>query len=40
VLVETGFLSNHQEHIKLTSPLYRQKVAEAIARGILDYAND
>jgi N-acetylmuramoyl-L-alanine amidase len=40
VLVETGFLSNHQEHSKLISPLYRQKMAEIIARGVLDYANE
>jgi N-acetylmuramoyl-L-alanine amidase len=40
VLVETGFLTNHQEHNKLISPLYRQKMAEIIARGVLDYAND
>jgi N-acetylmuramoyl-L-alanine amidase len=40
VLVETGFLSNHQEHNKLVSSLYRQKMAEVIARGILDYANE
>ena len=40
VLVETGFLSNRQEHNKLTLPLYRQKIAEVIARGVLDYANE
>jgi len=40
VLVETGFLSNRQEHSKLGSPLYRQKLAEIIARGVLDYANE
>ena len=40
VLVETGFLSNRQEHNKLISSLYRQKLAEIIARGILDYANE
>lgn len=40
VLVETGFLSNHQEHGKLISSLYRQKLAEIIARGVLDYANE
>jgi N-acetylmuramoyl-L-alanine amidase len=40
VLVETGFLSNRQEHNKLISPLYRQKMAEVIARGVLDYANE
>ena len=40
VLVETGFLSNRQEHNKLISPGYRQAMAEIIARGILDYANE
>lgn len=40
VLVETGFLSNRQEHNKLITPLYRQAMAEIIARGILDYANE
>lgn len=40
VLVETGFLSNHIERNKLFSSLYRQKLAEIIARGILDYANE
>jgi N-acetylmuramoyl-L-alanine amidase len=40
VLVETGFLSNRPEHNKLISPSYRQKMAEIIARGVLDYAND
>ena len=40
VLVETGFLSNRQEYNKLISPLYHQKMAEIIARGILDYANE
>ena len=40
VLVETGFLSNRQEHNKLISPVYRQKMAEIVARGVLDYANE
>jgi len=40
VLVETGFLSNHTEHNKLMSSVYRQKMAEIIARGVLDYANE
>ncbi len=40
VLVETGFLSNRQEHRKLMMPVYRQKMAEIIARGVLDYANE
>ncbi|MDE2027174.1 MAG: N-acetylmuramoyl-L-alanine amidase [Candidatus Omnitrophica bacterium] len=40
VLIETGFLSNRQDHNKLVSSFYRQKLAEVIARGILDYANE
>jgi N-acetylmuramoyl-L-alanine amidase len=40
VLVETGFLTNHQDRSKLISPFYRQKMAEIIARGVLDYANE
>ncbi len=40
VLVETGFLSNRTERNKLILPDYRQKIAEIIARGVLDYAND
>jgi N-acetylmuramoyl-L-alanine amidase len=40
VLVETGFLSNRQEYDKLASSVYRQKMADIIARGILDYANE
>jgi N-acetylmuramoyl-L-alanine amidase len=40
VLVETGFLSNRQERNKLIVPEYRQKIAQIIARGVLDYAND
>jgi N-acetylmuramoyl-L-alanine amidase len=40
VLVETGFLSNRSEHSKLTSSSYRQKMAEIIARGVMDYANE
>ncbi len=40
ILVETGFLSNRQERNKLIVPEYRQKIAQVIARGVLDYAND
>jgi len=40
ILVETGFLSNRQERNKLVLPEYRQKIAQIIARGVLDYAND
>ena len=40
VLVEVGFLTNRQEERKLHSSSYRQKLAEAIARSILNYATD
>lgn len=40
VLVETGFLSNRQDRSKLISSFYRQKMAEIIAKGILNYANE
>ena len=38
VLVETGFLTNTQEEQKLNSGGYRQRMAEAITRSIIDYA--
>ena len=38
ILVETAFLSNPGDFALLTSPAWRQKVAEAIAQGIGDYA--
>lgn len=37
ILVETGFLSNHQERADLADSGYRKAVAGAIARGIRDY---
>lgn len=37
VLVEAGFLSNPGEEARLGDEAYRQKVAEAIARAVLDY---
>jgi N-acetylmuramoyl-L-alanine amidase len=40
VLVEAGFLSNDAEARKINTPAYRQKIAEAIAAGIKDYAAD
>lgn len=39
VLVEGGFLSNPEEAKKLNATAYRQRLAEAIAAGILDYLN-
>jgi N-acetylmuramoyl-L-alanine amidase len=39
VLVEAGFLSNTAEAKKISTPEYRQKIAEAVADGIKAYAN-
>lgn len=36
-LVECGFLSNRAEALKLGDPVYRDRMARAIAQGILDY---
>ncbi len=36
-LAEVGFLSNAEEEAKLSDPAYRQKAAEAIAHGVLEY---
>lgn len=39
VLVEVGFLSNPKEEKLLVTPAYRQKIADGLAKSILDYAN-
>lgn len=38
VLVESGFLSNDEEAQLIATPAYRQRIAEALAAGIGDYA--
>ena len=38
-IVECGFLSNVQEEKKLRDSEYRQKIAEAIANGLMAYFN-
>jgi len=38
VLVELGFLSNKVEARKISTPVYRERIAEAMADGIGDYA--
>lgn len=40
VLIEVGFLTNRKEEEELSSPIYRQKVAQAIARSIISYATN
>lgn len=37
ILVETSFISNHEEEKRLSSPEYRKKIAESIARGVSAY---
>lgn len=40
ILIETAFLSNKEEETKLRDPYWREKIAKAIAEGILDYRAD
>jgi N-acetylmuramoyl-L-alanine amidase len=37
LLVETGFISNAQEELKLRNPQYQQKIAHALMFGITEY---
>lgn len=37
VLIETGFLSNHEEESKLATAAYRRQIANAIYRGLIAY---
>lgn len=39
VLAEVGFISNPQEETQLSKPEQRQKIAEALYRGVAGYAN-
>lgn len=38
VLVECGFVSNRREETKLLTDAYRERIAQGLARGILNYA--
>ncbi|NYZ77386.1 N-acetylmuramoyl-L-alanine amidase [Candidatus Micrarchaeota archaeon] len=40
VLVEAGYISNRYEESKFNSPGYADKVADAVAQGILSYKNE
>lgn len=37
LLIETGFLSNEAEARRLKNPVYQQRIAEAIAKGVQHY---
>ena len=37
ILVETSFISNNEEEKRLSSPEYRKKIAESIAKGVSAY---
>jgi len=39
VLVEVGYLSNPESEARLSTEGYRQRLADAIARGIIDFLN-
>jgi N-acetylmuramoyl-L-alanine amidase len=38
VLAEIGFLSNSRDERNLSRPEYRQKIAEALYRGVSEYS--
>jgi len=38
VLAEIGFLSNNKDEKNLSRPEYRQKVAEALYKGVAQYS--
>ena len=38
ILIESGFLSNPSEARKISTPEYRQQIADAIAHGVRNYA--
>ena len=40
ILVEGGFVSNHMEAARVNRSDYRQSLAQAIARGVVRFAND
>ena len=37
ILIEVGFLSNPREEQQLNDPAYRQRIADAVAKSILEY---
>ena len=37
VMVEMGFMTNHEELMNLTDDSYQQLLAQGIAQGIVDY---
>lgn len=39
VLVECGFMSNPRDAMKLDSPAWRKRLADSIARGIIEFCN-
>jgi len=39
VLVECGFLTNPRDAQKLDSPAWRKRLADSIARGIIEFSN-
>jgi N-acetylmuramoyl-L-alanine amidase len=36
-LVEVGFVTGYEDSAKLTNPTYQRQMAQAIARGIIEY---
>jgi N-acetylmuramoyl-L-alanine amidase len=40
ILIETGFISNYAEVNRLMSPVYKERLVQAICAGICQYLND
>ena len=38
ILIEVGFLSNREEERRLQQDIYRQRIAESIAKGVINYS--
>ena len=40
VLVELGYLSNHQDAMKLKSIIHKDRLVEALAKGLIAYKEE
>ena len=40
LLIETGYLSNEKEAVRLATPSYQRHIANAIVRGVMNYFNE
>lgn len=40
VLIETGFMTNHEELMRLSDPIYQEKLMQGVADGLTAYLNN